>query len=80
MLDELNGGIVILWEVEVKENFRNQGIATMLQQRLEKDMSKHGDTQIMLFYHFVDTTLNLFYTKMGYEIGDNLHVAWKTPN
>lgn len=76
MQEDLNGDCVILWEIEVREDYRNKGVASLLHARLEKDMKRNGDTSIILFYNY-HSTLNSFYEKLGYSIGDNLHVASK---
>lgn len=74
-----DGGIVILWEVEVLPEFQNKGIAKELILKLEYDMKFRNDRELYLFYNFdPESSLEKFYKKMGFVIGDNLKVASKT--
>lgn len=76
MLLELNGHSVILWEIEVRKDYRHKGVASLLHSRLESDMKIHGDNSICLFFNR-DTTLDTFYEKLGYSICRNLNTGNK---
>jgi GNAT superfamily N-acetyltransferase len=79
LLGRSDGGIVILWEVEVLPEFRNKGIAKELISKLQYDMKFRNDRELYLFYNFdPESSLEKFYKKLGFTIGDNLKVANKT--